>query len=98
MRGKKILIHVPLYSKRAIIDPPVKRHLNDGDPPAKRHLNYGGPTLNAGLWFYRSNTISLKNSFTIFYNMVFNRSRLEVKIIDNSVIVHELELAIKRDL
>ena len=43
-------------------------------------------------------TIPLKNSFTIFCNMFLIAVRQEVKIIDNSVVVHELELAIKSDL
>ena len=47
-------------------------------------------------------TNPLINCSTLFYNMVYNlsKTRSEVKIIDNSVVVvvHELELAIKREL
>ena len=43
-------------------------------------------------------SIPFINCYTIFYNMVLIAVRQEVKSIDNSVVVHELESAIKRDL
>ena len=43
-------------------------------------------------------TIPFINCCIIFYNMILIAVRQEVKSLDNSVVVHELELAIKRNL